>query len=157
MRIGFGTDTHRLVEGDKLIIGGVEIEYSKGCHGHSDGDALIHAICDAILGALALRDIGFHFPDNAQENKDRDSSEFLKYVVNLIGEKGYNVGNIDTTIHIQEPKMSPHINDMQANLASIMSIEPNQISIKAKTGENVGIIGRGEAVSIDAIVLLIKE
>ena len=157
MRIGFGTDTHRLVEGKKLILGGTEIEFVKGCHGHSDGDALIHAICDSLLGALALRDIGFHFPDNAAENKDRNSSEFLLYVTDLIKQKGYRIGNIDSTIHIQAPKINPHIERMQSRLSKIMEIEKSQISIKAKTGEKVGIIGRGEVVSVDAIVLLFKN
>ncbi len=156
MRIGFGTDTHRLVVNRKLIIGGIAIDYEKGCDGHSDGDALIHAICDALLGALALRDIGFHFPDNSEENKNRDSAEFLLYTVELIKSKGYAVGNIDTVIHIQQPKMNPHIVRMQTRLAEIMAIDIDQISIKAKTGEKVGIIGRGEVISIDAIVLLEK-
>ena len=157
MRIGFGTDTHRLVYNRKLIVGGVEIENDKGCDGHSDGDALIHAICDSLLGALALRDIGFHFPDNAAENKGRESSEFLIYVMTLIGKKGFGVTNIDTTIHIQAPKMNPHIDAMQTQLSKIMNIEKSQISIKAKTGEKVGIIGRGEVISVDAVALLYKK
>ena len=157
MRIGFGTDTHRLVIGKKLIVGGVEIENDKGCDGHSDGDALIHAICDSMLGALALRDIGYHFPDNAVENKDRNSVEFLIYVANLIHEKKYRISNIDTTIHIQTPKMNPHIDKMQLRLSEILEIDKTQISIKAKTGEKVGIIGRGEVISVDAIVLLLQD
>ncbi len=156
MRIGFGTDTHRLVEGETLIIGGVEIDYIKGCDGHSDGDALIHAICDSMLGALALRDIGFHFPDNDVENRDRNSADFLIYTVSLIKSRGYKVGNIDSVIHIQEPKMNPHIEEMINTLANIMSINNDQISIKAKTGEKVGIIGRGEVISVDVIALLEK-
>lgn len=157
MRIGFGTDTHRLVIGKKLIIGGVEIANEKGCDGHSDGDALIHAICDSMLGALALRDIGYHFPDNSAENKDRDSTEFLIYVSNLIKEQKYKIANIDTTIHIQAPKMNPHIKKMQMRLSEILKIDKSQISIKAKTGEKVGIIGRGEVISVDAVVLLLKD
>ena len=157
MRIGFGTDTHRLVIGKKLIVGGVEIANEKGCDGHSDGDALIHAICDSMLGALALRDIGYHFPDNSAENKDRDSAEFLIYVSNLIKEQKYKIANIDTTIHIQAPKMNPHIEKMQIRLSEILKIDKSQISIKAKTGEKVGIIGRGEVISVDAVVLLLKD
>ncbi|OYT11696.1 MAG: 2-C-methyl-D-erythritol 2,4-cyclodiphosphate synthase [Bacteroidetes bacterium 4572_112] len=157
MRIGFGTDTHRLVIGKKLIVGGIEIANEKGCDGHSDGDALIHAICDSMLGALALRDIGYHFPDNSAENKDRDSAEFLIYVSNLIKEQKYKIANIDTTIHIQAPKMNPHIEKMQARLSEILKINKSQVSIKAKTGEKVGIIGRGEVISVDAVVLLLKN
>ena len=157
MRIGFGTDTHRLVIGKKLIVGGIEIANEKGCDGHSDGDALIHAICDSMLGALALRDIGYHFPDNSAENKDRDSAEFLMHVSNLIKEQKYKIANIDTTIHIQAPKMNPHIEKMQIRLSEILKIGKSQISIKAKTGEKVGIIGRGEVISVDAVVLLLED
>ncbi len=157
MRIGFGTDTHRLVIGKKLIVGGIEIANEKGCDGHSDGDALIHAICDSMLGALALRDIGYHFPDNSAQNKDRNSAEFLIYVSNLIKEQKYKIANIDTTIHIQAPKMNPHIEKMQARLSEILKINKSQVSIKAKTGEKVGIIGRGEVISVDAVVLLLKN
>ncbi len=156
MRIGFGTDTHRLIESKSLIIGGVKIEYTKGCDGHSDGDALIHAICDSLLGALALRDIGFHFPDNAEENKGRDSVEFLIEVNKMILAEGYEIGNIDTTIHLQQPKMNPYIPAMQSRLSEILNIDVNQISIKAKTGEKVGVIGRGEVISVDAVSLLMK-
>lgn len=156
MRIGFGTDTHRLVEGKVLVVGGVNIEYTKGCDGHSDGDALIHAICDSLLGALALRDIGFHFPDNAEENKGRDSMEFLRAVNKMILAEGYKIGNIDSTIHLQQPKMNPHIPAMQKRLSEVLYIDKSQISIKAKTGEKVGFIGRGEAISVDAIALLLN-
>ncbi len=155
-RVGLGTDTHRLVKGRKLIIGGIEIEHYKGCDGHSDGDVLIHAICDALLGAANLRDIGFHFPDTKAENKDKNSTFFLETVVALISNNGFTIGNIDTTIQIQNPKINPHIPAMQAKLASIMNIDIQQISIKAKTGENIGIIGREEAVSVQAIVLINK-
>lgn len=157
MRIGFGTDTHRLTEGKMLIIGGVKIENNKGCDGHSDGDALIHAICDSLLGALALRDIGFHFPDNAEENIGKDSAIFLRSVHKMILAEGYKIGNIDTTIHIEQPKMNPHIPTMQKRLSEILYIDKNQISIKAKTGEKVGIIGRGEVISVDAVALLLKK
>ena len=154
LRIGFGTDTHRLKYERKLILGGIEIEHSKGCDGHSDGDALIHALCDALLGALALRDIGFHFPDNNAENKNRDSADFLYAVMQMILKRNYSIVNIDSTIHIQQPKINPHIEKMQQRLSEIMNIEHNQISIKAKTGEKVGMIGRQEAVSVDVVVLL---
>jgi 2-C-methyl-D-erythritol 2,4-cyclodiphosphate synthase len=155
-RIGLGTDTHRLVSNRKLILGGIEIEHYKGCDGHSDGDALIHALCDALLGAANLRDIGYHFPDTSAENKDVDSAFFLKKVMKLVNDKGYSIGNTDITIQIQKPKINPHIPSMQKQLSKIMDIDIDQISIKAKTGESIGFIGREEGVSVQAIVLIEK-
>lgn len=155
-RIGLGTDTHRLVTDRKLILGGIELEHYKGCDGHSDGDALIHALCDALLGAANLRDIGYHFPDTSSDNKDVDSSFFLAKVMEMIKKNGYNIGNTDITIQIQKPKINPHIPEMQKKLALIMGIDSSQISIKAKTGEHIGFIGREEGVSVQAIVLLEK-
>jgi len=155
-RIGLGTDTHKLVPNRKLILGGIELEHYKGCDGHSDGDAVIHALCDALLGATNLRDIGFHFPDTSSKNKDVDSSFFLKEVMRMINDIGYSIGNIDITIQIQKPKINPHITAMQNKLASIMNIETQQISIKAKTGEEIGFIGREEGVSVQAIALIEK-
>jgi len=155
-RIGLGTDTHRLVSGRKLILGGIELEHYKGCDGHSDGDALIHALCDALLGAANLRDIGYHFPDTSSNNKDVDSSSFLAKVMEMIKKNGYIIENTDITIQIQKPKINPHITSMQEKLALIMGIDTSQISIKAKTGEHIGFIGREEGVSVQAIVLLEK-
>jgi 2-C-methyl-D-erythritol 2,4-cyclodiphosphate synthase len=137
MRIGFGTDIHRLTSGKPLIIGNVTIDHHKGCDGHSDGDALIHAICDSLLGALSLRDIGFHYPDTKDEHKGKDSSFFLIEVMKMIRNHGYEINNIDTVVNLQKPKLSPHIPAIQERLATIMNIEKNQISIKAKTGERL--------------------
>ena len=156
LRIGLGTDTHRLVENRKLILGGIEINHNKGCDGHSDGDALIHALCDSILGAANLRDIGYHFPDTDASNKNKDSAYFLRKIIEMITKNGYSIVNTDITVQIQKPKINPHIPKMQSKLSSIIGIEEGLISIKAKTGENIGFIGREEGVSVQAIVLLEK-
>ena len=156
LRIGLGTDTHRLVEKRKLILGGIEIEHPKGCDGHSDGDALIHALCDSLLGAANLRDIGYHFPDTDIANKAKDSSEFLVKVISMLNDNGYKVVNTDITVQIQNPKINPHIPKMQQKLGKIMGIDSQLISIKAKTGERIGFIGREEGVSVQSIVLLEK-
>ncbi len=156
-RIGLGTDTHRLIENRKLILGGINIKHYKGCDGYSDGDALIHALCDALLGAANLRDIGYHFPDTNPDNKDIDSTFFLKEVMTKLNKKGYSIGNTDITIQIQKPKINPFIPLMQKKLSSILNIDIDQISIKAKTGESIGFIGREEGVSVQAIALLIKN
>lgn len=157
LRIGQGFDLHKLVEGRKLIIGGVEIEYSKGLLGHSDADVLIHSIIDALFGALALGDIGTHFPDNDPKYKNIDSTILLKEAIKLVKEKGYKINNIDNTILAQEPKMKPHIPLMQRKLAELMEIEENQISIKAKTMEEQDSIGERKAIATQSIVLLVKE
>ncbi|MBN2746896.1 MAG: 2-C-methyl-D-erythritol 2,4-cyclodiphosphate synthase [Bacteroidales bacterium] len=157
MRIGFGTDIHKLVEGRPLIVGGVVIPHHLGCSGHSDGDPLIHAICDALLGAIALRDIGFHFPDNDPSNKNMDSSFFLREVMKMVRENGYQVGNIDTVVNLQKPKLSPHIPFIIDNLSKIMEISPNQINVKAKTAEQLGFVGEEKGISTEAIVLLVKS
>lgn len=156
-RIGLGTDTHKLVANRKLILGGISIDHYKGCQGHSDGDAVIHAICDSLLGAANLRDIGYLFPDTSSKNKDMDSSFFLKEVMKMVNSIGYHIGNIDITIQIQKPKINPHIPAMQDKLASIMNVDIQQISIKAKTGEEIGFIGREEGVSVQAIALIEKK
>lgn len=156
LRIGIGTDTHRLVENRKLILGGVEIQHNKGCDGHSDGDALIHAICDALLGAANLRDIGYHFPDTDKSNKSKDSTFFLTEVALKLINIGYSIVNIDSSIHIQKPKINPHILEMQNILSEVLNIDKSQISIKAKTGEKIGIIGREEAVSVQVVALIEK-
>jgi len=157
MRIGQGYDVHRLVEGRKLVLGGIEIPHSKGSLGHSDGDVLIHAICDALLGAANLRDIGFHFSDKDEKYKDIDSKILLKDVVEKIAEKGYTIGNIDSTIVLQTPKISEYIPHMKTVLANILNTDENNISIKATTSEKMGFEGREEGVSAQAVVLLTSK
>lgn len=156
LRIGQGFDLHKLVEGRKLIIGGVEIEHSKGLLGHSDADVLIHSIIDALLGALALGDIGTHFPDNDHKYKNIDSTILLKEAVALTKQEGYKINNIDNTILVQEPKMKPYIPLMQKKLAGLMEINENQISIKAKTMEEQDSVGEKKAIATQSIVLLTK-
>lgn len=153
-RIGFGYDVHRLTENRKLILGGVEIPFHKGTLGHSDGDALIHAVCDALFGALALRDIGFHFPDTAAEFKDIDSKILLSETIRIIRSKGWEIGNIDSTICLEKPKIQEYIPQMQSVLAAVLGIETDQISVKATTTEKMGFVGTGEGVSVYAVVLL---
>ncbi len=153
-RIGFGYDVHKLVENRKLILGGIEIPFSKGTLGHSDGDALIHAICDAMFGALALRDIGYHFPDTSEEFKDIDSKILLRKTIEMIRARGWEIGNIDTTICLEKPKLKDHIVLMQSTLADVMGIDPDQISVKATTTETMGFVGTGEGVAIYAVALL---
>ena len=154
MRIGIGYDVHKLVDNRKLILGGIEIPHHKGCLGHSDADVLIHAICDALLGALALGDIGQHFPDNTDEFKDIDSRVLLKKVHTLIKTKGYFISNIDSTLILQNPKISSFIPIMRQELATILNIDIHQISIKATTTEKLGFQGREEGISAQAICLL---
>ena len=157
LRIGQGFDLHKLVENRKLIIGGIEIEHSKGLLGHSDADVLIHSIIDALFGALALGDIGTHFPDNDAKYKNIDSTILLKEALKLVKEKGYRINNLDNTILAQEPKMKPHIPLMQKRLAELLGIEENQISIKAKTMEEQDSIGERKAIATQSVVLLVKE
>jgi 2-C-methyl-D-erythritol 2,4-cyclodiphosphate synthase len=156
-RIGHGYDVHALAPGETLWLGGIKIEYALGTIAHSDGDVLIHAICDALLGALALRDIGYHFPDTDAAYKNADSKILLKKVYQLVGEKGYRLVNLDTTICAQKPKLNPHIADMQSCLASIFNVEPDCISIKATTTEKLGFVGREEGIEAHAVVLLEKS
>ena len=153
-RIGFGNDVHRLVENHPLIIGGVNIPSEKGAVGHSDADALAHAVTDAILGALALGDIGSHFSDKDAKWKDCDSFVFLKHTVKLMKRKGFAVVNIDSTINLEKPKLRPFINEMRENLAKVLEIEMESVSIKAKTGEGVDAVGKGETVKTEVVVLL---
>lgn len=153
-RIGFGFDVHQLKDGLDLWIGGILIPHSKGSLGHSDGDVLIHAICDALLGAANLGDIGTHFPDNSNEYKDIDSKILLKEVVKLISDKGFVIGNIDSTISLQQPKISSYIKQMRKVLSNCMSIDMHQVSIKATTTERLGFEGREEGVSAYATVLI---
>ncbi len=156
-RVGFGFDTHKLSSGRELIIGGVHIPHDLGCEGHSDADVLIHAICDALLGATNKRDIGYHFPDTDVQYKERDSSFFLREVYGLISQEKWKIENIDSTVVIQQPKLSPYILQIQKSLANILNIEVDSISIKAKTSEKLGFIGREEGISAYSIVLLSKQ
>lgn len=157
MRIGFGTDIHRLVEGRPLVIGGVTIESDLGADGHSDADVLMHAAADAVLGALALGDLGTHFPNDEERWRDAESSQFLRHAVGLIVEKGYSVGNLDAVVHLERPKLRPHIDAMRANLANALGVSIEQISVKAKTGEGVDAVGDRRAVSAQVVVLLMKN
>jgi len=156
MRIGHGYDVHRLVEDRKLIMGGVDIPYEKGLLGHSDADVLLHAIADALLGALAMGDIGKHFPDTDPAFKGADSMKLLEHVVGLIKAKGYCVGNLDATIIAQRPKMAPHIQTMRENIARVCGVEVDRINVKATTEEGLGFTGTGEGISAHAVVLLEK-
>lgn len=156
-RVGLGYDIHKLVENRPLIIGGIEIPYEKGLLGHSDADVLIHAIIDAMLGALALSDIGTHFPDTDPKYKGVSSVELLKNVLNLIKNEGYVINNIDSNIILQEPKMKPHIPNMVKKLAEVLEIEENQLSIKAKTNECMDAVGEKKAIEANAIVMLRKD
>ena len=156
IRVGFGFDVHQLVEGRELWLGGIRLEHEKGLLGHSDADVLIHAICDALLGAANMRDIGFHFPDTAGEFKDVDSKILLKRTVGLIATKGYRVGNIDATICAERPKLKAHIPAIQEKLAEVMATDTDDISIKATTTEKLGFTGREEGISAYATVLIEK-
>lgn len=156
IRVGFGYDVHRLVTGRELWLGGIKLDYSLGLLGHSDADVLIHAICDALLGAANMRDIGYHFPDNAADIKDIDSKILLAKVIDLIATKGYIVGNIDATICAERPKLNPHIPAMKACLAQVMGTDEENISIKATTTEKLGFTGRQEGISAYATVLIEK-
>jgi 2-C-methyl-D-erythritol 2,4-cyclodiphosphate synthase len=153
-RVGIGNDIHRLVEGRKLILGGVEIPYERGLLGHSDGDSLTHAITDALLGAAALGDIGSHFSDKDPQWAGADSLVFLRHVRGLLEERGFEIANIDATILAERPKMAPHIPGMKTRLAEAMKISESQINIKAKTNEGLDAIGRGEAIAAQVIALL---
>ena len=156
-RIGMGYDVHKLVEGRKLILGGIEIPHAMGLLGHSDADVLIHAICDALLGAANMRDIGYHFPDTSAETLGMDSKVILANVVDLIATKGYKVGNIDATVCAERPKLNPHVPAMKACLAKVMGCDEDQISIKATTTEKLGFTGREEGISAYAVALITNE
>ena len=154
-RIGIGYDIHRLVEGRKLVLGGVEIPFEKGLLGHSDSDVLTHAICDALLGAAALGDIGTHFPDNDPRWAGASSLEFLARVVELVTQKGYRVANVDATVIAERPKLMPYVQAMRERLVSVLQIDVDQVNIKAKTNEGLESVGRGEAMAAQAVALLI--
>ena len=153
-RIGFGYDVHRLVEGRPLWLGGICIPHTHGLLGHSDADVLIHAICDALLGAANLRDIGFHFPDNDPHTEGIDSKVLLAKVNDLLHSHGYTLGNIDATVCAEQPKLNPHIPEMQQTLAEVLHADPDQISLKATTTERLGFTGRQEGISAYAVALI---
>lgn len=157
IRVGFGYDVHALVPGRALWLGGVRIEHTLGLLGHSDADVLIHAICDALLGAADMRDIGYHFPDTAGEYKDIDSKILLRDTMKLLREAGYELGNIDATVAAERPKLNPHIPAMKDVLAGVMAVEPGDISIKATTTEKLGFTGRQEGIAAYATVLIVRK
>lgn len=156
VKVGFGFDVHRLIEGRDLWLGGIKIEHSKGLLGHSDADVLIHAICDAMLGAANMRDIGWHFPDTSADTLNVDSKILLRKTVDLIATKGYVVGNIDATVCAERPKINPHVPAMKTCLAEVMDMDEEDISIKATTTEKLGFTGREEGMSAYAVVLIEK-
>ena len=153
-RIGTGYDIHRLVDGRKLLLGGVRVPFMKGLLGHSDSDVLAHAVCDALLGAAALGDIGAHFPDTDPRWRGTSSLDFLRHAVKLIGEKGYRVANVDATVIAEQPKLKPHIQAMREHLASVLEVDVDAVSVKAKTNEGLDAIGRGEAIAAHAVALI---
>lgn len=157
IRVGLGYDVHRLEEGFPLHLGGIEIEHSKGAKGHSDADVLLHAICDALLGAANLRDIGYHFPDNDPEFKDIDSKKLLKRVVELLDEKGWRMGNIDVTAALQKPRLTTYVNDMKKVIAETIGCDEEQISIKATTTEKMGFVGREEGIAAYTVALIQRK
>lgn len=156
-RIGHGYDVHALADGLRLVLGGVEIPHSKGCVAHSDGDVAIHALCDALLGAAALGDIGLHFPDTSDEFRGIDSRRLLRRVAEMVREKGYLIGNVDCTIRMQRPKLRPYIDRMRETLAADMGIDPGRVSVKATTTERLGFEGREEGVSVSAVALIFRN
>ncbi len=156
IRVGFGFDVHQLVEGRELWLGGIRLEHEKGLLGHSDADVLIHTVCDALLGAANLRDIGYWFPDTAGEYKNIDSKILLAKTVELLAEKGYSIGNIDATVCAERPKLKAHIPAMRQTLARVMGIDEEDVSIKATTTEKLGFTGREEGISAYATVLIVK-
>ncbi|MBO5640956.1 MAG: 2-C-methyl-D-erythritol 2,4-cyclodiphosphate synthase [Prevotella sp.] len=157
IRIGMGYDVHQLVEGRDLWLGGIKIEHTHGLLGHSDADVLLHAVCDALLGAANMRDIGYHFPDTADETDGIDSKILLAKTMELIKSKGYTLGNIDCTVCAEQPKLNPHIEDMKLCMAKVMQADIDQISIKATTTEKLGFTGRKEGISAYAVALIEKK
>ena len=157
IRVGFGYDVHRLVEGRDLWLGGIKIDHTLGLLGHSDADVLIHAICDALLGAANMRDIGYHFPDTSADTLNVDSKILLRKTIELIATKGYRLGNVDATVCAERPKINPHVPVMKACLAQVMGTDEDNISIKATTTERLGFTGREEGISAYATVLIKKE
>lgn len=156
LRVGFGFDTHRLVEGRELWLGGVRVPHTIGALGHSDADVLLHAICDALLGAVALGDIGHHFPDTDARWKGADSKVLLKHVVELLAGRGWRVGNVDSTLVLERPKIKPHIEAMRAAMAPLLGVDLEAVSVKATTNESLGFVGREEGVCAYAVATVIK-
>lgn len=157
IRVGYGFDVHRLVEGRELWLGGIRLEHSLGLLGHSDADVLIHAICDAILGAANMRDIGYHFPDTDPKYKGADSKLLLAETIRIVGEKGYRLSNVDATVCAERPKLKAHIPEMQQCLARVMGVDADDVSIKATTTEKLGFTGREEGISAHAVALLERD
>lgn len=157
VRVGFGFDVHQLVENRPLVLGGVTIPHTKGALGHSDADVLIHAICDALLGAAGLKDIGYYFPDTSSEFKNIDSKILLRRVMDLLKERNYLVGNVDASLILEKPKIKPHIDEMRTVLSAILEIEVEDIAIKATTNEKMGYVGREEGVAAYAVALISKD
>lgn len=157
IKVGYGYDVHALAEGVDFWLGGIKVPHTHGPYGHSDADVLLHVICDALLGAANMRDIGFHFSDKDPEFKGIDSKILLKEVVNLIAGKGYNVGNIDATICLQQPKLSPHIDNMRLKIAEVIGIDKEEVSVKATTTEKLGFVGKEEGVAAHAVALIYKD
>ena len=153
-RIGIGHDTHRLAEGLPLVLGGVRVESARGAEGHSDADALAHAVTDAVLGAMCEGDIGVHFPDRDPQWKDADSLQLLARVMWLAGERGYRVVNVDATVLLEQPRLRPYVQEMRARLAGVLGVEIERVSVKAKSGEGLDAVGEGRAVTVQAVVLL---
>ncbi|MBZ0205273.1 MAG: 2-C-methyl-D-erythritol 2,4-cyclodiphosphate synthase [Flavobacteriales bacterium] len=157
IRTGFGYDSHRLVTGRPFLLGGIEVPHDKGGMGHSDADVLLHAITDALLGAVALGDIGLHFPDTDPAWKDADSRKLLRHVVELLREKGWTVGNMDCTVVLEQPKLRPHVDAMRSSIAALLDVEVDAVSVKASTNEKMGFVGREEGVVAYAVVLVKEE
>lgn len=157
IRVGFGFDVHQLKDGNDLWLGGIQLSHTKGAVGHSDADVLIHAICDALLGAAGMRDIGYHFPDTSSEFKGIDSKILLDRVSQLLKKEGYSIGNIDCTLVLEQPKINPHIDKMKKTLSTILNVEVNDIGIKATTNEKMGYVGREEGVCAYAVALIQKQ
>lgn len=156
-RIGYGYDVHQLAEGRPFWLGGIQVPHTHGAVGHSDADVLVHVICDALLGAANLRNIGFHFSDKDPQWKGVDSTILLRKVLEMVREKGYDVGNLDATVVLQEPKLNPHIPAMKTRLAEVMGVDEDAISIKATTSEHIGFVGRGEGVAAHCVALIFKR
>jgi len=156
IRVGHGYDVHAFTDDRKLMLGGVEVPFERGLAGHSDADVLIHALCDALLGSLALHDIGQHFPDSDAQYKNRDSTLFLSHTVELLKNRGWGVGNVDCTIMAQEPKMAPYVPAMQQRLAKLLLVDADDVNIKATTTERLGFVGRVEGIAAEAVVLVAR-
>lgn len=156
MRIGFGYDVHRLQEGRRLVLGGVHVPHDRGLEGHSDADALLHAVADALLGAAALGDIGAHFPDSDTRWKDADSRDLLREVVRLVGERGYRVNNVDSTVVLEHPRLRPFIDEMRTNLAVCLQVGEDRVSVKATRGEKIGFVGREEGAAAYAVCTIVR-